>query len=136
MPATLATQRPCIGDACQSSEIVYFAKVEPRNVVYGKVFLCVNAIYGCSGLGNCRMLTCLSKSFCVIDLISMLIMSYHSITNIFRIELSRDFVVVFIPTFSTIRISNKMVKYSHRPPQTENQHAAIYYMMRQIGHSP
>ena len=36
-------------------------------------FFCGNAIYGCSGLGNCRMLNLLSIAFCVIDLISMLI---------------------------------------------------------------
>ena len=36
-------------------------------------FFCGNAIYGCSGLGNCRMLKFLSIAFCVIDLISMLI---------------------------------------------------------------
>ena len=36
-------------------------------------FFCGNAIYGCSGLGNCRMLNFLSIAFCVIDLISMLI---------------------------------------------------------------
>ena len=36
-------------------------------------FFCGNAIYGCSGLGNCRMLNILSIAFCVIDLISMLI---------------------------------------------------------------
>ena len=34
---------------------------------------CGNAIYGCSGLGNCRMLKFLSIAICVIDLISMLI---------------------------------------------------------------
>ena len=57
-----------------------------------------------------------------IDLVSMLIRLNHSITNIFRIKQSRDFVFVSIPTFSTVRISNKIVKYSHRPPQIENQH--------------
>ena len=36
-------------------------------------FFCGHAIYGCSGLGNCRMLNFLSIAFCVIDLISMLI---------------------------------------------------------------
>ena len=36
-------------------------------------FFCGNAIYGCSGLGNCRMLNFLSIAFGVIDLISMLI---------------------------------------------------------------
>ena len=36
-------------------------------------FFCGNAIYGCSGLGNCRMLKFLSIAFFVIDLISMLI---------------------------------------------------------------
>ena len=36
-------------------------------------FFCGNAIYGCSGLGNCRMLNFLSIAFCVIDLISILI---------------------------------------------------------------
>ena len=52
--------------------VVYFAKGEPRNVEYCKVFFCGNAIYGCSGLGNCQMLKNLSIAFCVIDLISML----------------------------------------------------------------
>ena len=32
-----------------------------------------NAIYGCSGLGNCRMLIFLSGAFFLIGLISMLI---------------------------------------------------------------
>ena len=32
-----------------------------------------NAIYGCSGLGNCRMLKNLSGAFVLIGLISMLI---------------------------------------------------------------
>ena len=32
-----------------------------------------NAIYGCSGLGNCRMLNFLSGAFFLIGLISMLI---------------------------------------------------------------
>ena len=65
----------------------------------------------------------------LIDLISMLIRWNHSITNIFRIKLSRDFVLVSIPTLSTVRISNKIVKYSHRPPQIENQngrHIHVY----------
>ena len=54
------------------SIIVYFAKGEPRNVEYCKVF-CGNAIYGCSGLGNCRMLNSLSIAYFVNDLISMII---------------------------------------------------------------
>ena len=29
-----------------------------------------NSIYGCSGLGNCRMLNCLSIAFCAIDLMA------------------------------------------------------------------
>ena len=68
-------------------------------------FYCGNAIYGCSGLGNCRMLNILSIAFCIIYLISMLIRWHHSITNIFRIKLSRYFVSVSMPTFSTVRIS-------------------------------
>ena len=36
-------------------------------------FFCGNAIYGFSGLGNCRMLNFVSIAFCVIDLINMLI---------------------------------------------------------------
>ena len=90
-------------------------------------FFCGNAIYGCSGLGNCRMLKFLSIAFCVIDLISMLIRWNHSITNIFRIKLSRDLVFVSIPTFSSVRISNNIVKYSHRPPKTN---MATIYMVR------
>ena len=69
----------------------------------------------------------LSIAFCVIDLISMLIRRNHSITNIFRIKLSRNLVVVYIPTFSSVRISNKIVKYSHRPPKIENQHGRHIY---------
>ena len=72
-------------------------------------FFCGNAIYGCSGLGNCRMLNFLSIAFCVIDLISMLITWNHYITNIFRINLSRYFVFVYMPTFSTVRISHNFV---------------------------
>ena len=112
--------------------IVYFAKGEPRNVEYCKVY-CGNAIYGraygCSGLGNCRMLTFLPTANCVIDLISMLIMWNHSITNIFRIKPSSytDLVFVSIPAFSPVRISNKIVKYSHRPPKIENQHGRHIY---------
>ena len=55
------------------------------------------------------MLTFLSIAFCVIDLISMLIRLNHSITNIFRIKLSRYFVFVSMPTFSTVRISNNVL---------------------------
>ena len=36
-------------------------------------FVKMGHIYGCSGLGNCRMLNVLFIAFCVIDLISMLI---------------------------------------------------------------
>ena len=61
------------------------------------------------------------------DLISRLIRRNHSITNIFRIKLSRDLVFVSIPTFSLVRISNKLVKYSHRPPKVENQHGGHIY---------
>ena len=53
-----------------------------------------NAIYGCSGLGNCRMLNFLSGAFVLIGLISMLIRGNHSITYIFRFKLRRDFVLV------------------------------------------
>ena len=73
------------------------------------MFFCGNAIYGCSGLGNCRMITFLSIAFCVIDLISMLIRWNHSITNIFRINISRYFVFVSMPTFSTVRISHNFL---------------------------
>ena len=52
------------------------------------------------------MLNFLSITFCVIDLITMLIRRNHSTTNNFNIKLSRDFVFVSIPTFSTVRISN------------------------------
>ena len=55
------------------------------------------------------MLIFLSIAFCVIDLISMLIRRNHSITNIVRIKLSRYFVFVSMPTFSTVRISNNCV---------------------------
>ena len=72
-------------------------------------FFCGNAIYGSSGLGNCRMLNFVSIAFCVIYLISMLIRWNHSIMNIFRIKLSRYFVFVPIPTISTVRISNNFV---------------------------
>ena len=71
-----------------------------------------NAIYGCPGLGNCRMLNFVSIAFCVIDLISMLIRRNHSITNNFHIKLSRNFVFVSMPTFSTVRISNNYFKHS------------------------
>ena len=72
-------------------------------------FFCGNAIYGCSGLRNCRMLNILSIAFCVIDQISMLIRWTHSITNIFRVKLSRYFVFVSMPTISTVRISNNFL---------------------------
>ena len=73
-------------------------------------FFCRNAIYGCSGLGNCRMLNFLSIAFCVIDLISMLIRWTHSITNIFRINLFRYFVFVSMPTFSTVIIITIIIR--------------------------
>ena len=44
------------------------------------------------------MLNFLSIACCVIDLISMLIRGNHSITNIFRIKLSRYFVFVSVST--------------------------------------
>ncbi len=69
----------------------------------------------------------LSIAFCVTDLISILIRWNHTITNIFRIKLSRDFVFVSIPTLSTVRISTNIVKFSHRPPQIENQHGRHIY---------
>ena len=53
---------------CTKPLIVYFAKGEPRNVEYCKVFLW--KYNGCSGLGNCRMLKILSIAFCVIGLIT------------------------------------------------------------------
>ena len=65
------------------------------------------------------MLKNLSIAFCVIDLINMLIRRNHSIPNNVHIKLPRDFVFVSIPTVSTVRISNKIVKYSHRPPKIE-----------------
>ena len=52
------------------------------------------------------MLNFLSVAFCVIDIISMLIRLNHSITNIFRSNLSRYFVSVSMPTLSTVRIPN------------------------------
>ena len=55
------------------------------------------------------MLIFLSIEFCVTDLISMLIRLNNSITNIFRIKLSRYFVFVSMPTFSTVRISNNIL---------------------------
>ena len=70
--ADFSRKWPTIYDNHKAPVIVYFAKGEPRNVEYGKVF-CGNAIYGCSGLGHCRMLNFVSIAFCVIDLISMLI---------------------------------------------------------------
>ena len=73
------------------------------------------------------MLNILSIAFCEIDLIIMLIRRNHSITNNFHIKLSRDFVFVSTPTFSTARISNKIVKYAPRPPQMENQHGRHIY---------
>ena len=86
-----------------------------------------NAIYGCSGLGNCRMLIFLSGAFFLIGLIIRLIRWNHSITHIFRVKLPRDFVVVSIPTFTTVLISNKILKNSHRPPWIENQHGRHIY---------
>ena len=80
---------------------------EPRNAEYYK-FFDGNAIYGCSGLGNCRMQNFVSMVFCVIGLIRR----NHSITNNFHIKLSRDFVFVTIPTFSTVMISNNYFIHS------------------------
>ena len=109
------------GQEPQYNHLVYFAKGEPRNVSTVR-FFDGYAIYGCSGLGNCRMLIFLSGAFFLIGLICMLIRWNHLITYIFRFKLHRDFVLVSIPTFTTVRISNKIVKNSHRPPRIENQH--------------
>ena len=81
-----------------------------RSLGYFSIFSYTKSIqlYGCSGPGYCRMLIFLSIAFCVIDLIIMLIRRNHSITNSFHIKLTRDFVFWFIPTFSTVRISNNI----------------------------
>ena len=47
--------------------------------------------------------------------------------SICRIKLSRDLVFMSIPTLSSVRISNKIVKYSNRPPKIENEHGRHIY---------
>ena len=86
-------------------------------------FLCLCQQFQQSG----SQIKFLSIALCVIDLVIMLIRWNHSITNICRIKLSRYLFFMSIPTLSSVRISNKMVKYSHWPPKIENQHGRHIY---------
>jgi hypothetical protein len=86
-----------------------------------------STIYRSQGLRNCRMLIYICWAFCIIDLISILIRSNHSIRDIFLSKSHRDFILVSRPMFLTLRNLSNIVSGSYHPSNSLKSNMAAVH---------